>query len=82
MTGKDRTEDFLIELSRHLKVDKCRACECLLGALVQVKADRPKLAEEVDRLTAEGDVHACLGCDPCLPARAWEKYLKEKDRTD
>lgn len=75
---KEKTEEYLKEFSRYLEVEKCIECECLQGALVQLKLDWPELAEEVDRLISK-EFHSCLGCEPCPPAELWTEYLKEKE---
>ena len=40
----------LRELSRYLTVSRCTAGECLEGALDRIKADRPELRKELDRI--------------------------------
>jgi hypothetical protein len=72
---KEKAKESLEELSVYLKVEKCRECECLQGAFVQLKLDWPDLKEEVDRLTTV-KFHKCLGCDPCPPA--WRLYTSYK----
>jgi hypothetical protein len=38
----------------------------------------PELKEDVDKLTTD-QIHKCLGCDPCPPAKVWVEYLNEKE---
>jgi hypothetical protein len=55
---------------------QCATCECLQGALVELKlaleelpagGDQAGLLAEVDAALHRGDLHACLGCQPCNP---------------
>jgi hypothetical protein len=73
---KEKAERFLIELSEYRKEDKCRECECLQGALVQLRLDFPELMKEAEKFTTTR-FHKCLGCTPCPPSEVWAEYLKE-----
>lgn len=67
---------YLERLKGYSQIEKCRACECLQGALVQLKKDRPELGGEIDSLLVSAhEMHRCLGCKPCPPADVWVDYL-------
>lgn len=71
----------LERLKEFILIEKCRACECLQGALVQLKKDRPEWEEEIGSLLVPAyEMHKCLGCDPCPPAEVWVGYLKGKGK--
>lgn len=74
---EERAKKYIKELSACLDIKKCRECECLNGALTQLKIDLPGLSKELDRIISR-KVHGCIGCAPCAPADVWERYLKEK----
>ncbi len=66
------------KLGPWLKEARCRSCDCLQGALVQMELDG---GERVGALVAEHKVpseqmHSCLGCDPCPPGEAWTDYVR------
>lgn len=74
------TEKALFEkLQPWLGVERCKTCDCLQGALVQLELDG---GEEVAALVSEhkvlsGQIHSCRGCDPCPPAAAWSDYIRK-----
>jgi hypothetical protein len=54
----------------------CRGCECLHGLLAELRlsleelpvaADQARLLEAVRTVKRPEELHACLGCQPCLP---------------
>ena len=73
--SEESAEKFLERLKGHLDTEKCSRCECLQGAFVQLLIDRPELIEAIDRVITD-EVHGCLGCERCEPARIWAEYLK------
>lgn len=76
---RGKVKRYLEVLSKYRDVEKCMGCECLQGALIQLKRDRPEWGKEIDSLLLPThEMHKCLGCDPCPPADIWATYLKEK----
>ncbi len=75
-TKRRETQKYLNALEKILKIEKCRECECLQGALTQLRIDVPPLKGKIDKLLS-GNLHKCLGCKPCTPADLWEERLKE-----
>lgn len=73
---RERAGKYKEALEEFLKIEKCRDCECLQGALMQLRIDVPQLKAGIDRLLS-GNLHKCPGCKPCPPADLWERYLKE-----
>ena len=66
------------ELEAALPHDECRSCECLQGYLTQLHLDAPEDAGTLLRpwLAARGEMHGCLGCDPCPPGDQFAAYLR------
>ncbi|MGD8625456.1 MAG: hypothetical protein PVF47_05510 [Anaerolineae bacterium] len=60
--------------------DACWSCDCFQGFLVQVKLDgSSQVAQLVDPLLAPpGEMHGCLGCDPCPAADLYADYLRRR----
>jgi hypothetical protein len=59
-----------------LAEEKCVGCECLAGALVELRValeELPADANQAEKLAQvavalnRGERHACLGCQPCNP---------------
>jgi hypothetical protein len=79
-TKTENPQNVLLERLRPwLSEERCRTCDCFQGALVQLELDGGESAKrlvEAHRVPSE-QMHACLGCDPCLPAEAWVKYIRE-----
>jgi len=65
--------------------EKCSACECLQGALVELRLsleDLPASPEQEQLLAAVGEAmragapHACLGCEPCKPGNILADFYR------
>jgi hypothetical protein len=68
-----------------LAEEKCATCECLQGALVELKMGLEDLSpggEQTDLLSVieaalrRGEPHACLGCQPCNPGNALVDFYR------
>jgi hypothetical protein len=77
----------LHSLSPALADDKCAGCECLQGALVELKlaleelpgdTHRAELLAQVETALGRGERHACLGCEPCNPGNILAGYYREQ----
>ncbi len=58
--------------------DECRGCECLQGVLVQIEIHA---SQDVTDITGPlkvplGQMHSCLGCDPCPPAEIFGRICR------
>jgi hypothetical protein len=78
----------ILELRRNAEYEKCLDCECYFGLLFYLNKELiivddvsskrlfkkilPKAKKE-----EEAQMHACLGCDPCPPAK-WTTEVIEK----
>ena len=73
---------ILQELEAASPHDACRTCECLQGFLTQLGLDAPEDAGALIRpwLAERGQVHGCLGCDPCPPGDQFAAYLRTGDK--
>jgi hypothetical protein len=73
----------LQELEASLPHDACRTCECLQGFVTQLQLDADEDAGALIRpwLAARGQVHGCLGCDPCPPGDQFVTYLRGSNRS-
>lgn len=74
-------------LQPFVREEKCCACECLQGALVELKLaleELPEGSEQERLLTAIGKAmqvgapHACLGCQPCNPGDILANFYREQ----
>lgn len=79
------TEDvknYLDSVEKDFPHDECRTCECFLGYLVQLELDSSSEARFLlgSYKPSRGQVHACLGCDPCSPADHYLDYLQRKQK--
>lgn len=74
----DTVQAALRELGAALRHDECRTCECLQGFVTQLRLDADEQAEALIRpwLAPRGQVHRCLGCDPCPPGDQFAAYLR------
>jgi hypothetical protein len=69
---------LLERLGPWLKEERCKTCDCLQGALVQIELDS---GEEMKGLVKPYRVprermHHCLGCEPCPPAEALSDHIR------
>ncbi len=67
--------------------EKCSACECLQGALVELRfslEELPAGPEQERLLEAIGEAmqvrapHACLGCEPCNPGDSLADFSRQQ----
>jgi hypothetical protein len=74
-------------LLHFVREEKCAACECLQGALVELKlaleelpagADQAGLLADVETALGRGEPHACLGCEPCNPGDILANFYREQ----
>jgi hypothetical protein len=70
-----------------LAEEKCATCECLQGALVELKMCLEDLSaggEQTDLLSVieaglrRGEPHACAGCQPCNPGDILAGFYREQ----
>lgn len=71
--------DTAASLPRH----ECRTCDCFQGFLTQLELDS---GADVSDITGpwkvvRGEMHGCLGCDPCPPGAAFAEYQKTTRKT-
>jgi len=73
---------ILQELEAASPHDACRTCECLQGFLTQLGLDTPEDAGALIQpwLAPRGQMHGCLGCDPCPPGDQFAAYLRTGDK--
>lgn len=67
--------------------DKCSACECLQGALMELRLSLEELpaspAQEeflaaIGKAMQVGGTHACLGCEPCNPGNILAEFYRQQ----
>ena len=65
--------------------EKCSACECLQGALVELRLtldelpeapERARLLSGIGNAMQVGAPHACLGCEPCNPGNILADFYR------
>jgi hypothetical protein len=74
-------------LQPFVREEKCCACECLQGALMELKLwleelpdgrNREALLEAVERARVVREPHACLGCEPCNPGDILADFYRKQ----
>lgn len=67
--------------------EKCSGCECLQGALVELKLaledlpggpEHARLLSGVEKAMRVGTPHACLGCEPCNPGNILADFYRQQ----
>jgi len=67
--------------------EKCSGCECLQGALVELKLTLEERPEELEQARLLSDIeaamqaraaHACLGCQPCNPGDILADFYRQQ----
>jgi len=81
-----RIRDTWHALHPFLEEEKCVACECLQGALVELRLALEELPPDpaqtellalVETATCR-EPHGCLGCEPCHPADILATFYREQ----
>jgi hypothetical protein len=79
--------DTLSALQPFAQQEKCASCECLQGALVELRmtleelpegAEQERLLSAVTQAMQIQSPHACLGCEPCTPGDTLAAYYREQ----
>ena len=74
-------------LQPHVREEQCASCECLQGTLAEVKlaledlpagAEQTRLLAVVETAIRRGELHACLGCQPCNPGDILANFYREQ----
>ncbi|MFH0910901.1 MAG: arsenite methyltransferase [Planctomycetota bacterium] len=69
-------------LKKSVTRNECLSCDCLQGFLTQIELDFPELAEAIEPMKVPaGDMHGCLGCDPCPPGDLFAQYLRGQNES-
>ena len=72
-------------LEAFTRVEKCAACECLQGALVELRmgleeleigTEQERLLAAVARAMKVQSPHLCLGCEPCNPSDVLASFYR------
>ena len=70
-----------------VREEKCSACECLQGALVELKLaldelpegpEQVRLLSGIEKAMRVGAPHACLGCEPCNPGNVLADFYRQQ----
>jgi len=70
-----------------LDEEKCVGCECLAGALLELRlaleelpagADQAEILALVTAALKRGERHACLGCQPCNPGDILANFYRDQ----
>ncbi len=75
-----QVESLLNEAAASFPHDECRTCECFLGLVAQLRMDgEPECKNLLNVYKVErGNIHSCLGCDPCPPGNLYADYMRQK----
>ncbi len=69
--------------------ENCAGCECLQGALVELRLalddlpsdrERDDLVDAIAAAMQPSERHSCRGCDPCSPSALLAEYYREQAR--
>ena len=80
-------ETTWIALQPFVHEEKCSACECLQGALVELRLsleelpagpEQEQLLAAIGRAVHAGAPHACLGCEPCNPGNILADFYRQQ----
>jgi hypothetical protein len=76
-------ESLLNEAAASFPHENCLTCECFLSYVVQLRVDAEAGAQALiaGYRIERGNIHPCLGCDPCPPGNFFAAYLREKQKT-
>lgn len=70
------------------RADTCRACECLQGALAELRLtleelpaspERDRALGEIREAQAVGELHGCRGCEPCDPGDLLADFYRARN---
>jgi hypothetical protein len=70
-----------------LAEEKCAGCECLAGALVELRLtleelptdpEQTEMLAQVSGAFSRGERHACLGCQPCNPGDILANFYRDR----
>lgn len=76
------TEDHILQILDQLntKVDRdsCWTCSCLQGLITQLELDADPAAHHLltPYIVSRDDMHACLGCEPCVPGGIYADTIR------
>lgn len=73
-------QDLIKKAEQAFRHEECATCECYLGYVVQLEidADDEGKAYLTSYKPDRGQIHSCLGCDPCPPGILYANYLRKK----
>ena len=80
-------ETTWIALQPFVHEEKCSACECLQGALMELRLsleefpaspEREQRLVEIGKAMHAGAPHACLGCEPCNPGNILADFYRQQ----
>jgi hypothetical protein len=79
MLAIKQVEQLIKKAESSFRHQECASCECYLGFLAQMELDGD---QEIGNFLAaykppRGEIHACLGCDPCPPGVLYADYLRK-----
>lgn len=60
----------------------CQECECFLGYVAQLRVDAKGECRELfaPYQARRGNIHSCLGCDPCPPGALFAEYARQNQK--
>ncbi len=78
----DDVAAYVIRLKASVVREECWTCDCLQGLLAQIELDCPEAAEMLSSLKVPtGEMHGCMGCDPCLPGEIFSDYIRRQQKS-
>lgn len=80
MLSTDDISRIITKAESSFRHEECATCECYLGFLTQLEIDADQQGQKIlkERQTHPGEIHSCLGCDPCPPGILYGDYLRKK----
>lgn len=88
--GVKSLEGLHKELSKIRELENCRTCICFYGTIDLLNKEIKRSGTELTEIR-EGchrwlkemlhfEVHDCLGCEPCLPFKAYDQFRKSLNK--
>lgn len=77
-----QVKELIKKAEESFRHEECKTCECYLGYVTQIHIDTNPEGQQFLKgyQPPRGEVHSCLGCDPCAPGILYSGYLRKKKR--
>lgn len=75
-------QDLFKKAEQAFRHEECATCECYLGYVVQLEIDADDQGRDYlkNYKPDRGQIHSCLGCDPCPAGILYTNYLRKRSK--